>query len=251
MICKYSIIILTLILLNSCGDPLSVDAVREKKVLNDPNDAPAEFEFIPDSINIEEILIGEEISLSLTVKNLTSKSLILNNYIFKNYSDDFIVLNKFPLLINPKESNGSNLKLELKYKPSRYGYLKDTFYFQNFKKPILKINSIVPALYSDDLDFGDILIGEYELRTLKFINLSNTTAIINSFELIDKNNVFLNEPKVNLPIIVNPNSESEEIRIIFNPTYYNQFNGQIKINATFENKNYPFRNIIHLKGNGI
>jgi len=251
MIRKFSIIILTLIFLNSCGDPLSVDAVREKKLINDPNDVPAELEFIPDSIIIQEILIGEEISISLNLKNLTSKSLVLSNYVFKNYSDDFIVLNNFPITINPKETNGSNLELQLKYKPSRYGYLLDTFYFHNFKKPILKINSLVPALYSKDLNFGDISIGDYELKTFKFINLSNTKAIINSFELIDKNNVFLNEPKVNLPIIVKPNSESEEVRIIFNPTYYSQFNAQIKINATFENKNYPFRNIIHLKGNGI
>jgi hypothetical protein len=251
MIRKFKVIIITLILLNSCGDPLSVDAVREKKVINDPNDAPAEFEFIPDSINIQDILIGEEVSLDITIKNLTSKNLILNNYVFKNYSDDFRVLNNLPIFINPKDSYGSNLKLEIKYKPTKYGYLLDTFYFQNFKKPILKINSIVPALYSNDLDFGGVSVGEYELKTFKFTNLSNTTAIINSFELIDKNNVFLNEPKVNLPIIIKPNSESEEIRIIFNPTYYSQFNGQIKINATFENKNYPFRNIINLKGNGI
>lgn len=248
---KYLGLILLILLSISCTDPTSVDADREKILIDDPSKSPPKFEVNPSVIDFGEILIDTQNSIEFSIKNLTDSELIIANIQLKNYKEISRFIGQFPIVLKSKGIAGDNQNVELKFTPNIYGYFADTISFDNFKTPLTLVKATIPALYADDINFSDTRISEFQLELFKFKNISDKQAIITDFELIDENNVFINEPKVQLPLNINPNSESNDIKLTFNPSESANYQAEIRITANFVGANYPFRRIIKIKGKGI
>jgi len=247
---KYFVFLLITLLLFSCSDPTSVDADRDKIVIDDPSKAPAKYEVIPNKIDIGELLINSQKELAFKIKNLTTEKLTLWNINLKS-NPTFAEFNYTnPIVLQPKGDSQDNLDISLIFKANNYGYFSDTLIFDNFKNPITEIKAVIPALYAEDIEFADTRVSEFQLEIFNFKNISNKKVSITEFELIDSNNVFLNEPKVILPITINPNSESTDIKLTFNPKSIINYTAEIRIKATFEGAEYPYRQIVKVSGNG-
>lgn len=248
---KYLLFLLILVLTLSCTDPTSVDADREKIVLDDPSKYPAKYEIKPLTLDFGELLINAEKNIQFNIKNLTNEKLTLNNFSLKNNSSNAQFTSSQPLILQASGSDLDNQDVSLNLIAKNYGYFKDTLLIDNFKNPLIEVKAEIPALYANDINFPDTRISEFQLVIFNFKNISNKRAVITEFELLDSNNVFLNEPKIELPILVNPNDESIDIKLTFNPTASLNYSAEIKIKASFDGVDYPYRKVIKLSGVGF
>lgn len=248
---KYLLFLLILVLSWSCTDPASVDADREKIVIDDPSKYPAKYEINPNILDFGELLINSEKNIQFNIKNLTNDILTLNNFSLKNNSSNAVFIRSQPLILQANGSELDNQDVSLNLTARNYGYLKDTLLIDNFKNPLIEVRAEIPALFTNDINFADTKISEFRLAIFNFKNISNTRAVISEFELLDSNNVFLIEPKIELPIIVEPNSESVDIKLTFNPVSPKVYIAEIRIKATFDGVDYPYKKVVKLSGFGI
>ncbi|HRP01038.1 MAG TPA: hypothetical protein PLE30_00150 [Candidatus Kapabacteria bacterium] len=247
---KYIVTIILICVLYSCTDPTSVDADRKKIVIDDPSKAPPKYEILPNILDFGEILFGQQANLNCSIKNLTNKELLLSNVRLKSNPNLLKLSDILPIILNSKGDINDNKALAFSLQADKYGYFIDTLLIDDNKNPVTIVKASIPALYADDIEFSDTQVSEFQLSSFNFKNISNQKATITEFTLIDENNVFLNEPNVQLPIIINPKSNSNDIKIIFNPNAAISFKAKILINATFEGTDYPFRRVVNISGSG-
>lgn len=248
---KYLGLLIIILFLVSCTDPSSVDADREKIVLDDPSKALPKFEIIPSTINFNEMLINSQQELQFKIKNLTAERISINDLRLKNFPNFAQFNYTTPIILEPKGDKQDNKDIIINFNAYQYGYFKDTLLFDNYKTPITGVISEIPALYTEDIYFDDTRISEFQLEIFNFKNISDKKVTITEFQLIDTNNVFLNEPSVSLPLIINSNSESDDLKLTFNPINSISYQAEIRIKATFEGANYPYRKVIKIFGKGI
>ena len=90
---------------------------------------------------------------------------------------------------------------------------------------------------------------------LKIYNKSNVRVQITEFNLNDSELIFFNDPPFETPYFINPNSESEDIKIAFIPNKNTTFTKEIRFKATFDNPaantQFPIDNVVKLKGRGV
>ncbi len=249
---KYLKLILLCVFIYSCSDPTSIDADREKHIIDDPSQHPAKFLINPTTIDLGMILLGSQSNdLIFNIKNITESNLTINSIKLKNYPILASIQFDSPFTLSPFGSNQDNKQLAISISPDKYGYFIDTLLVDNYKNPITIVKANIPALIADDIYFEDTKISEFQLNSFKFRNISDKVAIITEFELIDNNNVFLNEPAVKLPIIINPKSESGNIKITFNPNNIEDYSAYIQIKANFDGADYPYMSTIKISGKGV
>jgi len=248
---KYVLSLFIVIFFISCTDPSSVDADREKIVIDDPSQATPKFEIIPNTIDFGELLINSQKELQFKIKNLTDEKLTLSDIRFKNNPSLAQFEISSPIILQAKGDNFDNKDITVVFQPNTYGYFKDTLLIDNYKNPIPEVIAEINALFADDVIFSDTRISEFQLEIFNFKNISDKKVTITEFQLIDPNNVFLNEPSVSLPLTIPPYDESEDIKLTFNPIKSIKYEAEIMITAEFEGANYPYRKIIQLIGKGI
>jgi len=236
----------------ACSDPASVDADREKKIIYDPNNSPALFEVEPNELDFGSLVKGNSKIIQFKIKNITDKQIKIDNLSLKNHSwlATFSNYNS-PVYLSPMGSSSDFVTLEAELTADEVGYFSDTLIFQGHTNPKCVAKAEIPALYAEDVDFNTLNTSEFALRIFQFINLSSYDAVISEFELIDTNGVFFNEPKIQLPLTINPNSKSIDIKLTFNPNRKFEFNAEIKFKATFKDAVLPYKGTIKIKGKGI
>lgn len=248
---KYLLILSIIVFTFSCTDPSSVDADREKIVIDDPSKYPAKYEIKPQILDFGELLINAEKNIQFNIKNLTNEKLTLNNFSLKNNSSNAQFISSKPIILQARGSDLDNQNVSLKLIARNYGYFKDTFLIDNFKNPLIEVKAEIPALFAHDINFADTKISEFQLAIFNFKNNSDKKAIISEFKVSDSNNVFLNEPKIVLPFVINSNDESDDIKLTFNPRLNINYTAEIIIKASFEGADYPYRKVVKLSGKGI
>lgn len=248
---KYLILILILTLFYGCQDPSSLDTQKDIKVIFDPNNLPPVFSVEPSVIDFGLIHPSKVYSKNIKIKNITSKLVSINSISVKNFTNLFSFETQ-PVLLAAKGASGDESNVNCIFTSSNPGKFDDEIIWSGYKNPQLKILSKVAAVWADDIVFGETIIGSYELKFLNIINSSNADVKITKFEIIDTSGVFINEPVVNIPFVINAKSSSNDIRISFNPKSANLFKGEIQIEAEYLNGSgeYFTDEIIILEGHG-
>lgn len=253
MIVRLYILLFFLSFLFSCQDPASVDATRDKKVKYDPNDVPPNFLITPSVINTDVLRPNQVYEIDLTMSNITDQQVtILDAYFPKLRSITSLIGIYFPFTLEMELTTGDTKDFKLRFQTSESGYYHDTLMYPNHKNPKVIFTARVAHVYANDLAFDDTQVNQFNLKLLQVRNNSTVVATITEFKLIDENGNYINEPEVNLPLNINPQSNSEDIKITFNPTTSGLHKSKIKFKVEFESgENWYYYNEIGISGNGI
>ncbi|MCO5252635.1 MAG: hypothetical protein M9949_14600 [Candidatus Kapabacteria bacterium] len=252
MMVRLFILLLFVSVLGGCQDPASVDATRYKEVKYDPNDVPANFLITPANIITNVIRPNQVYEIDLTMTNITDQQVIVLDANFPKLKTltSFIGL-YFPVTLEKEFTTGYTKDFKLRFQSNESGHYHDTLVYPTHKNPKVILTAKVAHVYADDLAFEDTQVNQFSLKIFQIRNNSAVVATITEFELIDAEGNFINEPEVSLPLPINPQSNSEDIRIAFNPTKSGLHNAKIKFKVEFESgDNWYYYDQIEISGNG-
>jgi hypothetical protein len=187
------------------------------------------------------------------MKNITAQQVtIVDAYFPKLRSLTSFVGLYFPFTLEKESTTGYTKDFKLRFQTSESGYYHDTLMYPNHKNPKVLFTARVAHVYASDLAFDDTQINQFNLKLLQIRNNSTVVATITEFELIDEGGNFINEPVVSLPLTINPQSNSEDIKITFNPSKSGLHNAKIKFKVEFESgTNWYYYDEIGISGKGI
>lgn len=248
-----SLLLILLVILGSCQDPASVDATRDKKVKFDPNDVPPNFLITPDIINIGVIRPNQIFEIDLTATNITDNPVTLLGATFPRlYGKATLSGLDFPLLLAKQFSTGYTKEFKLTFASSVSGFYRDTLVYPNHKNPKVSLTAMVAHVYADDLVFDDTQINQFSLKFLQIRNNSSVDASITEFELIDTDGAFINEPKISLPMTIQAESFSEDIKLTFNPMRTGLYKATIKFKVVFaSDSDFYYYDTVEISGMGF
>ncbi len=249
---NFSLILLVFLLAVSCQDPASVDATRKKIVKFDPNDVPPIFSITPNQIDIAMIRPNTTFQIDAVIQNITDNNISILGASFPKLigvaSLDGL---QFPLALEKQGSVGSNKDFKFVFSTGNPGFYTDTLKYPEYKNPKVVLNAKVAHVFANDLIFDETHVNGFNLKFFRIKNLSNSKVSITEFELVDATGCYINEPRVVIPLTIFANSESDDIKITFNPTSIGLKSAFIKIKAVFESGEYYYYDKITITGEAI
>lgn len=250
---KIITLILTIIVFFvSCQDPASVDATRDKIVKYDPNDVPPIFSITPNVIELGIIRPNTVIETEAVIQNITNNNIVILGATFpKMLGIASIQGLHFPLTLDKQGLTGASKDFKFIFSASNPGLYLDTLKYPEYKNPKVILSAKVAHVFANDLSFDETNVNGFNLKFFRIKNLSNSKVNITEFELVDATGSYINEPRVVIPLVIPANSESDDIKITFNPTTIGIKSAFIKIKAVFESGDYFYYDKIAITGEGI
>jgi len=207
------LIILLALAINACDNPIDIQANRE--ILDLRKDGDTIFAIVPDNIDLNNLLFGKTITLSLKVENFSTQHLSLKYIVIKGNKNNYQFDNPVSLNLSPLSFDSIFLKIN----PQKFGQFTDTLFFRDYFCPFLLINYRVPLVFSSDIDFGAVQVGSIKLSTLNLYNFSSNDVFIDNFTIAGDTSVFKIEnlsPK-NFPLSIPANGTPRQLIVSFRP----------------------------------
>ncbi len=232
---KYVIYILFLsIIFSSCDSPIDVQASREK--LDMRQDGSKIFEVIPNSLALGDVLLGSELPLSFTIRNLSNSKLTISKVFLKNQSNYFTISSIRDISLSPYGTEGSEKSISFSWQADKLGILADTLFFGNYFAPFMPISANVPEIFSSGVDFGYVKLGERKYKTINIYNFSSDTIYMQNVMVAGDSSCFKLEnfkATESSPIAIAPNFVAKQLIISFSPleqtSYSADFSFAIKL----------------------
>ena len=172
------LILLSLVVLCSCQNPLDTNSNIDKKVI-DGKIFP--YYFLYNSIYYQVCHPDEEyIFKNMIISNSDSTLMIISKNSFQN--SHFFILDSLPYSIKKIGENGDRKEISIRFKYEIAGIYIDSLYFNNNKLPFFKCKSFVPEIYAKDINLDSIEFKE----TASILTIYNNS---NRFIKVDKNKV--------------------------------------------------------------
>jgi hypothetical protein len=251
MINKLPYILLTLLFLfTSCKDPSVVDANREIIIIHDPNYLPPVLKITPEIIDFGIVHPGKTVSKEFLITNITDKPVVLDKIQAKNFLLNYTFNTLLPFTLEPQNNSGDKKSISFSFKSDETGKYDDKIDWGTYKNPVTIINAKVASVWAEDINFETTKVGSFDLKFLKIYNSSSVTATITEFTIVDEDGVIINEPSVELPLVIEPKSNTKDIILTFYPKDAKIFNPQIKIKVTYSSGENFTDETINLVGRG-
>ncbi len=217
-----------LIVTNSCKSPLEVDALRDKDTIFDPNNKPALIKFEPNILDFDMVFPNDESDLEFIIENISKSDVLINQFTHKNSNSTFNLAEEFQPFTLKTSAPDKSKKLKMIFSSSQSGTFIDTVFVNNFQKTILILKAKVPDIYGRDLLFDNTTKGGISGKVLRIFNESQDSVTIAEFSITENQNIFFEEPKIQLPLIIPPKS-SINIVVNFNPSEAKTYDSEIRI----------------------
>lgn len=185
-------------MLASCSSPLDVDAKRGPKVVIGTK--PYDIYTNVDTLDFEYVHPYISKQLTFTVFNNTSKDYKLNDIAVENSTQIMSISDFTATTLKPKNQDYDNVEITVTINADyEYGYYSDELVFNGLENPRVYVKAIIPAVYGEDIDFGETQIGEdfigSEFLTLrnisdKDVTISNLSVNDDTFEIKSSDNTF-------------------------------------------------------------
>jgi archaellum component FlaF (FlaF/FlaG flagellin family) len=203
----------------------------------------------PDTLGFGNVLTGKKMTKFFDIRNVGAAPLVVSRFVKKgNDDEDFIILDMdFPVTIIPDESTTFYVEFTPSINGEKSAILviehnaidsPDTLYLHG-KGVSPKITII------DSLDFGSVLLGSSDTKTITIKNDGDGPLIITS---LATSSVFFTLPNGEDTIAIKANS-SYDLKVQFSPTATTNYTGIITLthNATATGTTTA----VKLSGNGI
>ncbi len=185
-------------------------------------------------LDFNDVWLGESINLAKIINNEGSTTLKIKNIqITGENASRFIIDADIDSLIIPPEESDS---LKIRYTPRTLG--TDSAHLQftsnDLEKPNISIalsGRGVAAYISSDtcLVFGNVKSDSSVTRSLKFANAGNTHLEIQQLLIKGTGHDAFHVQNLSLPIIVEPENESDDVTIVFDPDERMKSNAMLNI----------------------
>ena len=160
----------SLLLLASCSSPLDVDAERGPKVVIGTK--PYDIHTNVDTLDFEYVHPYISKQLSFKVFNNTSKDFKLNNIAIENNTQIMSISDFEATTLKPKNQDYDNVEITVTIDADYdYGYYSDELVFNGLENPRVYVKAIIPAVYGEDIDFGEIKFLRYFINSFFIIKV--------------------------------------------------------------------------------
>ncbi len=245
------IILISVILLSSCKDPSSLDATREKIKIYDPNDLPAVFKVIPDTIDLGIIHPGKLYSGNFSIENISNNIVKIESISATINKNQYLFGDNTIINLNKKGEQGASRIVNYSFISDKPGNFDDIINWDSYKNPKTPLITKVASVWAEDIQFNNTKVGEFDLKILKINNNSDVEVSITDFLISDPDGVIINEPQVSIPLIIKPNSVTSDIFLTFRPKDTKEYNSKITIKAIYpDNSKHYTDEIINIVGRG-
>lgn len=238
--------ILLVFALNSCDNPIDIQANRE--ILDLRKNGDTIFAIVPDNIDLDNLLFGQSSNITLKIKNFSHNYLLLKDIIIKGNKNHYHFNNPISLYIPPR----SNDSILFNINPSKFGQFTDTLFFREYFRPFMFVHYRVPHIFCSNIDFGNVQAGSIKLSTLNLYNFSSSDVFINNFFVVGDSSVFKieNLSPQNFPLVLPANGTPRQLIVSFRPLDFKKY--ETNFIFSFEVSNgIVVDNISKLVGNGI